>query len=362
MYNMQKIDVLIITLFFPFIFLSCSKNDVKTPDNPVEIVSGMYVLNQGTFQGNNTTLTFYDYETNSASTDFYKNVNGSSLGDTGNDMIIYGSKLYIVMNVSSYLEVAEASTAKSIKKIELKNSASQPLTPRNIVGYKNRVFVSCWDGSVQVIDTTTLAVTTSIKVGANPEQMAIVGTNLYVTNSGGITPGYDSTVSVIDLTSMKETSKITVGTNPTTIAADNSGNLYVGFIGNYTDIKPGLVRVSTETNTVNGRSDVEASQLKFSKNNLFSVAGGFGAQRAVILNTDDLSIKGNGFITDGTTVAIPFGLNIDETNGDVYITDAVDYITSPSGMVYCFDESGKKKFSFSVDPGINPCKIAFVRK
>lgn len=353
---MKKRNVLIAVTTLALFFISCKKDDVNPGDTPAP-VAGVYVLNQGLYGANNTTLTFYDFSTGAATTDFYKNINGSGLGDTGNDMLIYGSKLYIVMNVSSYLEVAEAATARSLKKIEMKNPLSQPLTPRSIVFYKNNVFVSCWDGSVQVIDTTTLEITGTIQVGANPEQMVVSGDNLYVANSGGITLDYDSTVSVIDLNTLTETSKIVVGTNPTTITADNSGNLYVGYAGNYNDIKPGLAKVSTSSNSVIKNSDTEVTGLHFYNNKLYAIAGSFGAQKMSILSDADLAVSAT-FITDGTAVTTPYGFGIDESNGDIYVTDAVDY-QSP-GVVFCFDKTGKKKFSFSVNPGINPFKVAII--
>lgn len=357
---MKKSNVLIAVVILSLFFVSCKKDDAPTPETP-EPAAGVYVLNQGTFNANNTTLTYYDFGTKSAMTDFYKNVNGNGLGDTGNDMLIYGSKLYVVMNVSSYVEVAEAATAKGIKKIEMKNNNEQPLTPRYIVGYKNHVFVSCWDGTVQVIDTASLEITKTIKVGANPEKMAIDGNKLYVANSGGITPGYDSTVSVIDLATFEETSKIKVGTNPTVIASDGQGTLFVGTMGNYGDIQPTLVKINTANNSVTGVSKTQVSALRYYKNNLYAIAGDFAAQKVVVIRTSDLSAD-NDFVSDGTAVAIPYGLDIDENTGDMYVTDAVDYMTSPAGVVYCFDVAGKKKFSFSVAPGINPCKVVFVGK
>jgi len=39
----------------------------------------------------------------------------------GNDIQIYGSKLYAVINVSNYIEVMDAKTAKHIGKIEIPN-------------------------------------------------------------------------------------------------------------------------------------------------------------------------------------------------------------------------------------------------
>ena len=61
---------------------------------------------------NNTTLTYYDFASATPTTDYFKNVNGFGLGDTGSDFIIYGGKVYIVMNVSGYVAVANAFSCK----------------------------------------------------------------------------------------------------------------------------------------------------------------------------------------------------------------------------------------------------------
>lgn len=341
--------------------ISCKKDDEPKPELP-KVTSGVYVLNEGSFNGNNTTLTYYDFSTSTATTDYYRNANGSGLGDTGNDMIIYGGKIYIVMNVSSYIEVADAQTAKSIKKIPMKNTAPEPqaISPRFAVGYKNKVLVSCWNGTVAVIDTASLNVEKFITVGANPEQIAISGNNLYVANSGGLTPGFDSTVSVIDLNTFTETSKIKVGKNPNAVAADNDGNIYVGCTGDYAGIAPKLVKVNTATKSIVASADKAVQKIVFNNGILYATGGYLGSPNVQTLNTTDLSVIASNFVTDGTTVAVPYALNVDPTTGDVYVGDGIDY--SSPGKVFCFDKNGKKKFSFSVAPGLNPNTVVFIRK
>ncbi len=73
-----------------------------------KVTTGVYVLNEGLLTNDNTTLTYYDFGTGTATTDYYANVNGSGLGDTGNDLLLYGGKMYIVVNESSYLRIADA--------------------------------------------------------------------------------------------------------------------------------------------------------------------------------------------------------------------------------------------------------------
>ncbi len=338
------------------IVFSCKKTDMVT--TAPKITAGVYSLNQGNYGLNNTTLTYYDFSNGVATTDYYKNVNGFGLGDTGSDFIIYGGKVYIVMNNSGNVAVANAFTAKFIDTINFKN-AGVNRGPENIVAYGSNVFVSSTDGTVAVIDTTTLVVSKFITVGANPAQMAISGTNLYVSNTGAFSAGYDSTVSVISLGSLTETQKITVGINPGCIAADNSGNIYVACTGDYNTVGPALVKVSSSTNTVTKSADTAVGTIRYYNNYLYITGGYLGSANVRALNTTDFSAVSPNFIADGTVVTTPYALDIDNATGDVYVGDAKDYVSS--GEVFCFDKNGNKKFSFSTSPSASPIKTVLIQ-
>lgn len=353
---MNKLKPVLFCIAFSAILFSCKKNEGNEP-LPV-ITTGAYVLNEGSLSSG-TSITFYDFSKSSAITDIYKNVNGNSLGTWGNDMIIYGSKMYVVVNYNGYLEVADANTVKSIKKIDLKSGGSS-LYPRFAAPYKNKVYVSCWDGTVAVVDTASLVIDKFIKVGKNPEQMIIIGSNMYVANSGGISPGFDSTVSVIDLNTQTEVKKFTVGVNPTSLTSDPEGNIYVGCIGNYDDIPAKLVKLNSSTGQILKSADTTVERIQYYRGAIYASGGYGGAPNVRKLSPVDFSAQSDNFVTDGTKVETPYAINIDESNGDVYIGDAKNY-TSP-GEVFCFDASGKKKFSFSVSPGLMPNKVVFIRK
>lgn len=354
----MKTRFLIIAVSTLFVFNSCTKDDLP-PVNIPEVTGGVYVLNEGSFNGNNTTLSYYSFATQTPVTDFYQNTNGSGLGDTGNDMLLYGGKLYIVMNVSSYVEVADARTAKSLKKIKFEQDGGVARQPRYAVGHKNKVLVSSYDGTVAVIDTSNLTVEKWIEVGTNPEGVVASGDRLYVANSGGLSAELDSTISVIDLTTYTELQKITVGVNPGAITADNSGNVYVACTGNYANIGPKLVKVSTASNTVVASADTAVGKLKFYNGLLYTTGGYLGSANVRTLNTNDFSQTSPNFVTDGTSITNPYGININIENGDVYVTDSKNYSTA--GEVFCFDKNGKKKFSFSVSPGLNPNSVAIIQ-
>jgi YVTN family beta-propeller protein len=337
---------------------SCKKDDVKT--EAPKVTTGVYVLNEGLLSQTLSSLTYYDFGTSKPVTDYYANVNGGSeIGDTGNDLLIYGGKMYIVVNASSNVRVCDVSTAKSIKEIPFKNGSALR-KPRNVVAYKNMVFVSSYDNSVSVIDTATLEITKTITVGANPEQMVISGDKLYVANGGGFTPGKDSTISVVSLTSFTELQKIKVGLGPNCLAADSANNIYVGCVGNYSTVGPKLVKVSTTSNTVVKSVDTAVGTIRYFDGYLYATGGWSGSAYIRKLNLTDFSQASPNFVTDGTVVTMAYALNIDVNTGDVWVGDAKDYQTS--GEVFCFDRNGKKKHSFSVTPGLNPNTIAFIKQ
>ena len=67
---------------------------------------------------------------------------------------------------------------------------------------------------------------------------------------------------------------------------------------------------------------------------------------------------GSSFITDGTekNIKIPYGIQVNPYNGDIYITDAKNYVSS--GQLHCYSREGKRKWS--VRTGDIPAHMCFV--
>ena len=334
---------------------SCKKDkdDTQAP----KVTTGVYVLSEGLANKNNSMLSFYSFSTGNASTDFIAKANG------GTGMVIYGGKMYIVMNVSSVVTVADAVTGQKIKNIDFSNPGGSPRNPRYVIPYKTKVLVSDWDGKVAVIDTAGLTIEKDINLGAtNLEQMAIIGDKLYVVNSGAANfVKNDSTVSEINLNTMTETRKITVGYNPGYMTSDEAGNLYISCGPDYNTgaLKARLVKVSTSTNSVVKVADTSVGRIKYYGGALYAASSYDGVKTMRKLSTTDFSQQSANFVTDGTKIVNPYNVNVDPENGDVYITDAKDYKTS--GEVFCFDKTGKKKFSFSTTPAVNPSTVVFIK-
>ena len=203
--------------------------------------TGVYVLSEGLFNNNNSTLAWIDFGTglpdswdtpSGKSYDCFEKVNGRRLGDTANDILLYGSRLYIAVNVSSTIEILDAATGRSLRQIPLSNHGKSS-EPRYMTASGHYVYVCSFDGTVTRIDTLTMKADATLTVGRNPDGICCAAGKLYVSNSGGLDFDHpDSTVSVIDLATFSEIKRINVRQNPGSIYADGD-RVYVVSRGIY---------------------------------------------------------------------------------------------------------------------------------
>ncbi|RYY69326.1 MAG: YncE family protein, partial [Chitinophagaceae bacterium] len=156
----MKKNLLLISCLASLVLVSCSKDDVS--NGPVVApAKGVYVLSEGAFFGNNSKLGFYSFATNSIAGDFFVQQNPTipaGVGGLATDMVIYGTKLYVVVDQSNKVLVLNAADAKFIKDIPFAAGGS-PIEPRFATTANGKVFVTAWDGTVNVIDTTSLIIT-----------------------------------------------------------------------------------------------------------------------------------------------------------------------------------------------------------
>ena len=75
-------------------------------------------------------------------------------------------------------------------------------------------------------------------------------------------------------------------------------------------------------------------------------------------NTKTEQIITKNFINEATLAEIetPYGIAVNPNNGDIYLTDVGNYVST--GYVYCFDKEGKTKWK--TEAGNIPAHFAFV--
>jgi len=375
----MKNRIIYIIIFLSLLVSACDDTIVlqETGDHPTETeTKGMYVLCEGLFNMNNSTLSYYDFNkgemtsfqdpdkngSDKTSYDFFKMKNGRKLGDTANDLQCYGSKLYCAVNVSSQIEILNATTGVSLKQIPLSNEQGVARQPRYFAFYKNKAYVCNYDGTVARIDTTTMEVDGIVKVGRNPDGICVANGKLYVANSGGLDEtNLDNTVSVIDTKTFTETLKITVRNNLGTILSDEAGNVYVvsreSYNYNIGDYDCKLHRIDSATDKLIKTYDLPIVNFTIYGHLAYMYSYNSNVESIQVMDTRTGEIIDDNFIKDGTKITRTYNIDVNPENGDVYICDAQNYVIN--GSIVCFTKEGVHKFTIDAK-GINPNSIVFM--
>jgi len=336
-------------------FTSCKKDDPTTDDN-LALKNGMMVLCEGLYQQNNSTLSFVNFNSSGVIDNFFLSTSDRALGDTGNDIKRYGGKVYVIMNGSSTVEVISGVTGVSIKQIPMVESGVAK-QPRSVAFYEDKILVSCYDGFVDVIDTTSFEVEQRIQVGSNPEGLAVSNDKLFVANSGGLNfPNYDSTVSVINLSTFTEELKITVGKNPVGVEVDTEGDIYVITRGDFGSIPSRLNKINPISYGVT-QFGFDASSMCPMTDNLFLIGYSdfsTGDNQVGLFNTSG-DVMTNPTFLDLSGVQTLYGMTYHPGKDKIFISDAMDFVTT--GYVFQYSGSGALESSYHV--GLNPSNVVF---
>jgi len=378
----MRIKIILPILFLSLCFCSCRKEiEIFSPEEEVvsipeyTSIQGFYLLNEGNMGSNKSTLDYYDYETGTYYRNIYAAANPSvpkELGDVGNDIAIYGSRLYAVINCSNKIEVMDAKTAKRIGQINIPNC-------RYITFHKGYAYVTSYAGPVQTnpnyeqlgyvtkVDTATLQQAARCLVGFQPDGLGIANGKIYVANSGGyMFPNYENTVSVIDIASFKEIKRITVAVNLHRICADKHGNIWVNSRGDYYNTPSKLYCIDSKTDQLTDSVNIPVSNFYLDDDKLYIYSSQWNNVNMNnktaygIVDVVSKQIVSKNFITDGTDAEIkrPYGIKVNPITKDIYVTDAKNYV-SP-GTLYCFDKNGKQKWN--VRTGDIPAHLVFLGK
>ena len=210
------------------VMTSCSDDNDGPETYLQEYSTGAYVVNSGNMYNKiESSLTAIDYATSTATQGVFKTANGRSLGNTANDGIVYGNKIYLAVDQSNTIEVIDKNTKKSIKQIkttELLGNA-EGAEPRHIIAGDGKVYFTTYGGYVAAVDTTSFALQKKWKVGNYPEGLVFGNGNLYVANSNYGAGG--GNISCINLSNDNVETKNIEGVNNPTSIYYAAGLLYV---------------------------------------------------------------------------------------------------------------------------------------
>ena len=336
-------------------------------------IEGFYLLCEGNMGWNKATLDYYDYASGEYIRNIFSYANPTvpkEMGDVGNDLGIYGSNLYCVINCSNKIDVLDKYTCQKRAQINIPNC-------RYIRFYGGYAYVTSYAGPVQInpnyeqrgyvakIDTVTMQVVDTCLVGFQPDELEIVEGKIYVANSGGyMVPNYENTLSVIDLATFKEERRVPIAINLSWVKGDRHGMLWIASRGDYYTRPSKIYAYDTRKNLLVDSIDCPVSNMWLDGDSLYVVSTQWSYVSMsntfsyAIINTQTRQRVCDNFITDGTErdIVIPYAVAVNPITRDIYVTDAKDYV-SP-GRLYCFDRDGNKKWD--VRTGDIPAHFAFL--
>ena len=366
-----------VNLLLSLLFNACREPDIFIQPEKESIgdtthteVIGFYLLNEGNMGSNKASLDYYDLSIGTYTRNIYQAVNPEvkqSLGDVGNDIKIYGSRLYAVINCSNLVEVMDAATTKHIGTIQVPNCRYLAFKDGYgyLTSYAGPVVIDATKaqiGYVAKFDTTTLQIVDTCHVGFQPDELEVVGNQLYVANSGGyMVPNYEHTISVIDLDN-KSRKTIDVVNNLHRLRSDRYGQIWVSSRGDYYGQPSRLYCIDTKTDKVIDSVMVAVSDMWIDGDSLYICATEFSyitydtEVTYAIVNVKTHEIVTRNFIQDPIVkIDVPYGIAVHPITKDIYVTDAKNYV-SP-GVLWCIGQDGMAKWS--VRTGDIPAHICF---
>lgn len=345
----------LIYFFIPILFLiSCESNNTNEPsENDIVPKGSFYILNQGNWGGNNSSISIYDPNRDTLMNNFFMDVNSLELGDSANDMMVIGDKLYVLVSGSKLVSVIDMATCEQVSTISIPNSNF----PWKWTNNGDKIFISdLYLNKVYVIDLATLTLEeTEFQTGPGPENMAVINNNLIITNSAlgelNDTVQGSRTASIIDLSTGEKIQDLEVGPNTRFVLADEANNsFYVGYSHFFSASNVGgLIEYDASTFEIKNEWS-----LDIQSNPLITDWGITYMSSVAISNLNKVTGENTNLIENETLEEFWSGFQYDSETGSLMILNAKDYVVQGEVLIYNSDLELQK----SLQTGIIPYAIS----
>jgi hypothetical protein len=334
--------ILLLSLLISF---SCSKKNIEEitepggvdpPVTPESYENGIFIVNEGNFNWGNASISFINGKDYLVHSDIYQKANSRNLGDVAESMKVFNDMGFIVVNNSNSVEVVSLKDFKSIKTITGFHS------PRNIeIIDSNKAYVTNMVRDIDVLDLNSLTITKTIHFQDWTESMIRYNDYLYVTSVGNYaTPNAKrkAKIQIIRTSDDQVVDSILTGKEPLSILIDRKQKMWVLCTGGFDKFEaPSLQRIDPELKIVEKTfeftKDVDSPSklcINPSGDTLYYLNNG-----VYKMAVSDLSLPTQPLIpSDGHLF---YGLGINPANGNIFVSDAVDYVQN--GWVYQFNQS-----------------------
>ena len=351
--------VMLLSLFFA----ACSDENGEENVIPKREVIGenLIICNEGNWQSDNGQLSYYDGTAGVLTNKWFRQVNGSKLGDTPNDIIqVNDTLIAIAVNWSNIIQYIHPDGTACGATENVPNNRRM-CTDGNylyITSYAHQCGNQTFEkGYVAKIDVKTKQVVATCEVGWEPEGVRLYEGKLYVANTGGYAfsenHAYETTVQVLDAETMKSIKTIDTGCIKLYGEMSQAGQyLCINSCGDYYNVKPKTVIVDCKTDEVK-TFDFPATynstdgDVFYTVGSEFSYNTGEYVYSIKTINPKTQEVK-DGIFCEAITQKIkeitsPYELYISPYTKNVYFTDANSY--GSAGYLYGYTKEGQQVFA-----------------
>ena len=345
-------------------FVACSNEngaDDSQPVNPPTLIGeNLIVCNEGNWQSDNGQLSYYDGTAGVLTNKWFRQVNGSKLGDTPNDIVqVNDTLIAIAVNWSNIIQYIhpDGTACGATENVPNNRRMCADGNYLYITSYAHKCGNQTFEkGYVAKIDVKTKQVVATCEVGWEPEGVRLYEGKLYVANTGGYAfsenHAYETTVQVVDAETMKSIKTIDTGCINLYGEMSQAGQyLCINSCGDYYDVKPKTVIVDCKTDEVKtfdfpATYNTTDGKLFYTVGSEFSYNTGAYVYQIKTINPETKEVK-DGIFCEAITQKIkeitsPYELYISPYTKNVYFTDAGSYASA--GYLYGYTKEGEELF------------------
>jgi len=317
-----------------FLLTSCDP-ETEGPDVDVNsFTNGVFILNEGNFQGGNASLSFFNKFNDTVTNDVFEAVNGIPLGDVAQSMVVRGDKGYIVVNNSGKIEAVSLADLRSTATLSGLSS------PRFVAFVSNtKAYVTdLYSNTITIFNPETMTATGTIATNGWTEEIVVLDGSAYVAAAGS------DQLYRINTTTDAITDSLFIGEEPASLTVDANGKLWVLTTGGYQLEQPKLVRINPsslaieQTLTFPSIMNYPGSLMtNAAGNTLYYLDGGVYA----------MDIAATTLPSSPLVAGYYYKIGVDKTESILYVTDPLDY--NSNGKVYRYSLAGAPIDTLSVE-------------
>ncbi len=334
---MKLISISAVVITAVLLVSSCNKNE----DNGLpRYTNGVFITNEGSFNGNNGSISFYNPVEGKIYNDIFEKANGREPGDVVQSMATGNGSGYIVVNNSAKVEVVDLETFQS-------KGTIQAGFPRHFTvvndstGFLTNGTVP---GEVLVVDLNSLDIRDTVQVGAWPENLTKAGGDVWVTNGNY---GYDSTVSIISTKTYEVLKTLVVGDGPVDLTTDANGDVWVlcqgkvvyndDFTSILSETDSRIVQIGgkdfkVKTSIITGKTGDGFNPVHFSADRTGTKLYVLESEGVYVMDINDNKLPSDPLISGSF-----YGLEVSPSDGNIYCLKSNGYTSSGSVQIYSSD-------------------------